>query len=98
MPIRPIPRAGSPAWSRRPRSAWRDEDVASGGAVEHPGQEHHGEVGREAEDQERERRARLADDQDRPTPVAVAQAAEDRTRHELAHRIGREQQADLPAR
>ena len=73
----------------------RHEDVAARGPVEHPGQEHDGEVAREAEDQERDRRARLADDQDGPAPVAVAQPAEDRPGDELAHRVRGHQQADL---
>ena len=54
------------------------QDVAARGPVEHPGQQHHGEVVGEAQDQERDRRARLADDQERPAAVAVAQPAQDR--------------------
>ncbi len=73
----------------------RDQDVPPRGAVEHPRQEHHGEVARQAEHQERQRRARLADDQQGAAAVAVAQAAEDRPRHELAHRVSRVQEADL---
>ena len=73
----------------------RDQDVAPREAVEHPRQQHHGEVRRQAEDQERDRRPRLADDQQRPAPVPVAEPAEDRARDELAHRVRREEQADL---
>ena len=53
-------------------------------------------VARQAQDQKRQGGPRLAEDQERPATVAVAQPAQDRAGDELAHRVRREQQADLP--
>ncbi len=74
----------------------RDQDVAARCAVEHASQEHDPEVARKAQDQKRERCPRLAEDQQRPAAMAIAQPAQDRARHELANRIRRKQETNLP--
>ncbi len=67
----------------------RERQVAGGHAVEHATGEHHPQRRRAGQHEEADARPGLAQQEQRPAPVAVGQAADDRRRDQRAHRVDR---------